>query len=586
MPEPRPDRDRLGRAWTAGYPLRLLLLYAALAAIAARYAAKLLRSGPGGGDELLLALIGQLDVYRALCYAALPAMLIVIFAPARRSGAFARPRTLLCLSLGLGALCAALIWFAPLLTRPQAQRGIGALLSCCYVAANVSLLIWLHCGGMWTQRLRALTVRCVGFSDLLLPAVLWSARERGGLLWAAARPLCAALIGLACLLPWVLQPLPVDDPLRLGPQFQRLRGGAHYQAAIDPVEGTLVLTHADGRVTQLDPRNPAVATSAQVGADYVLSLARDQASGRWVYVDPAGGQTLVFGPAADSRPLRIVIEPPDVPWTNCRSLWNPERQELAAACFGGALRLCADGETVVARCGAISLVDALLHPTRPELHAALISPRGLAIFDSRTIELLRFVGLRQVPERMLLDAATDRLIVSLPIAGSLLLVDAAGQGEPELVRAFPGVREMAIDERARLLYLAGLSPLIEVRSLDDFSLIGRVHAPSWARWLSIDPQRNAAYLATGRGLWRVDLDYLTTGGLRYDPFYALAGALGSLLARLSTIGRSPVQSPQLEPVIYDPQGCAGPPWTALSLDTPPDQAGIFDPTPFSAQSDP
>jgi hypothetical protein len=145
-----------------------------------------------------------------------------------------------------------------------------------------------------------------------------------------------------------------------------------------------------------------------------------------------------------------------------------------------------------------------------------------------------------LPERIALDARRHRLFITLPILGQVLVVDETSYRRAAAIHSFPGVRTVTVDAAQDRLILGGFSPVLEIRSLTDFSLQDRITAPSWMRWVAIDAARNKAYVAANvsdASVWELDLTRLRQdrwGAFwrTIDPFYPLMRLLASWIRPL------------------------------------------------------
>jgi hypothetical protein len=154
------------------------------------------------------------------------------------------------------------------------------------------------------------------------------------------------------------------------------------------------------------------------------------------------------------------------------------------------------------------------------VHAAWGLP--LAALDPATFRVKQTLPVPPRPERMAVDTTTDRLFVAFPMEGRLLVVDLGKFAILQWVDVTPGISLVAVDENRRRLFLGGLSPLVEIRSLDDLSLMARLQAPAWQRWLAFDAVENRLFLTSKlHGLWEIDLARADRGQWfdRYDPFF-------------------------------------------------------------------
>ncbi|MDP8256401.1 MAG: hypothetical protein P9M14_11685 [Candidatus Alcyoniella australis] len=530
-------------------------------------------------NDLMLNLVCQIDIFHALFYASFPTLLLVTLFPSRIEGS--RPRAaLMAVYLVAGPLAGMLTCIAPLTTRPDLHIGGLKIGIAVWIAVNLTGLGWFHLGEKWGPRSRKWMRACLPLSDLFFPALVWSAyiyREtRGRRTLSVARILPAVLLALAPLLPWLVNPLDFASPLQFSAPLRLLDCGRYYQFLLDPQRRDLLVVDRSLQVIQrIDPLDGS--RRERVALDIVApirALALDQESRSLVLVDPGGMQTQVLD--ADTLKLRRRIafsglDPASVESSQnmdaCRTYWHAQDHLLYANCEGGLLLMCPDGRRPVAQYMGLP-GDMLYDSERREFYTAAWNRALMALSPADLHPLREFNRGSAAPERMALDSRSGRLFVAYPMLSSVLVLDIESFTPIRWLYAFPGVRLVAIEPHHGWLLLAGLSPLIEVRSLQDLSLIRRIKAPPYGRWIEFDEQRDVAYLTSKtHGLWELDLKQLgqiSSGARllqRLDPFYLLTARLNLPILRALEMplgGKSQAMQPAES---FGGQPCGSGDWT-------------------------
>ncbi|MDP8256661.1 MAG: hypothetical protein P9M14_13000 [Candidatus Alcyoniella australis] len=501
----------------------------ALVLVGAALFVHLLRSRVSIEDQSgLFDLVTSLDLFRALFYAALPAAVLLLLTPGRRKP-WGHWAVALASCAALSAVAAWLLQYAVDAVRPRPHPDNGFGLAGLYLALNVFCVLYFHVGGRMGRRLQRALIQCVGPADLLLPSAVWAAfRREGGRSFAALRPLPMLLVLAVPFAPWALNPQPFPDLPQPAPGFERLSNEPSniYQVLTDAHDALLVTANNE-RIYRFDPRSGARSELAFGGLDGIQALAVRE--GGLVYCDPAVGRILLID--AQGRFVEQEIElsnplPQDALGNLWRTLYDGRQGVLASYCMEYLALLDPQGGRVLANTTDY-YADALIDPSRPEIHATRFDPGRLISYDAHTLEIKRSLELPRFPERIAVDGPTDRLIVALPMRGRIISIDLEQYRVLDGAGSFPGVRVIALDVVARRIYLGGFAPVLEVRDLDDLSLIDRIKAPPWIRWIALDQGDNALYCTSGRfGLYRLDLRGLGDGSAanllrRLDPFYPL-----------------------------------------------------------------
>ncbi|MDP8254853.1 MAG: hypothetical protein P9M14_03810 [Candidatus Alcyoniella australis] len=522
-----------------GLGLLVVFFAAVLGAMALRYRFS--------DSAALFEIVAQLDLYHALFYALLPTFALLLLTPLIGRASRMRVRLSLAPCLLLAALVGWLPLQAALFTRPSHAFNVWTVAASIYLALNVFCIIWLHLNGLCTGRIADLLFKGWGLADLLAPTAVWSAyRTSGNRALTLARAIPALLVTLVGLLPWLFAPQSIDSATRFHPALTQLREPPCYQTLADPRDGSLIVTTDENLLLRLEPHCGDVLAQIDTGMQTLQSVALDLEADQLLASNPAVGRTLVLDPRSyavehDAQVVnRLEVE------TNKWRTVAPLKHGLIASYSMNLFALLdAEGSRIAALYPDEGTphytgghADALYLPQNDELLVTIWDVGKLMVLDAQTLAEKRWLPTPIYPERMALDPQTNRLLITLPLPGQLMLVDLERFEEIGRVDVFPGVRVIAVDPQNRLLLLAGFSPVIELRNLDDLSLIDRIHGPPWARWASIDPQRNSAYICSGWfGVFRIDLDRLGPGSprakqRRNDVFYPLVGRVSRLVQRL------------------------------------------------------
>jgi len=250
---------------------------------------------------------------------------------------------------------------------------------------------------------------------------------------------------------------------------------------------------------------------------------------------------------------RLCADP--VPHGN-RVQWSAEGGILVAFTFSPGLtiinrpgdRILVDADEFFkfARPSPGNTADVAIDPADRKVHWISTRP-VLAAFDVDQQRLSGWLPLPSSPERIALDAERRRLFVTLPILGQVLVIDPKDYRRITTIDSFSGVRVIALDPDHDRFFLGGFTPLLEIRSLSDFSLQDRIVAPSWQRWIAVNGKKEIAYLnanCDGAALWALDLRRLAAdrrGAFwrKIDPGYPLLRALAAGARRLILLLKPP-----------------------------------------------
>jgi len=562
------------------YLLRAVILVAALIygeqAVLGRQLAAI------GATRLQLIVLGQLDLVHVLTYDVLPAVILILFTIAPKKQKI-HWMLLLPAALGLGALSAYLLIHETVWIRPNLKPDFLSAALALWVGTNVALFIWFHLGNRWRKKTALLVRRSIGLSDLLFPPLVWSASRptKAGWIFAPLRVFPALVIGALPIIIILNASMALPRLGLFDPAFRWVHKGQDYQVIVD--RGSVILT--DDRkaekadIIRLDPRHPNNLASAKVDVGMLQAVALDEASRNVVYVAPDEKSVYLYD--ADTLQLRRTLTlDRHIKEQVCRTMWAPEQQLLLSFCGMGTVLLCPNGRSVISYYPRGEPGDAVIDPANGVVHEALIhgSTYGsglLVALDGRTLSLKRALSVPRAPERLAYDASTDRLFVTFPVFGRLLVLEASSYRVIQWVKTFPGVRAITIDAQDRWLFLGGFSSFLEVRSLDDYSLVDRLRAPPYCRWIAIDNENRVAYVTSGDlttvGLWAIDLDRIGKDAAavwwkRRDPFFPLLDDLSAALQRWMGWDTRDAPLMPVNPRIFPDADCSGPVWNSNSED--------------------
>ncbi len=384
-------------------------------------------------------------------------------------------------------------------------------------------------------------VYAVVVADLLAPLLVWGAyRRKSGRRLIPLVVLPGVLLWLIQLAPWVMNPPPFDDAGRLHPAFHYFDTPASlYQIEVDPHDGGVIAAAFPNSIRKIDPASQTETSHAVIDPhfDQVQGFGADPLAGEIIYVDAVKGRTWVFDQSDLHLKRRVAIANPVersglTKHPASRTQFDSRTGTLLSFDFVHyAAQLNRTGDRVVglisgpgpdALCNNVS--DMVIDAKRRLVHGVSWSKR-LVAWDLDAHRIVRSLMLPGMPDRVALDDVRDRLILPLPASGRLLVVDAATYRQVALVESIPGVRAPVLSQQTKRLYLACVTPFLEIRSLDDYALLDRIAAPPWARWAAIDETRGRLFeVVRRRGLYWAELSRIHAGGpgawiRRWDPFY-------------------------------------------------------------------
>ncbi|MDP8256373.1 MAG: hypothetical protein P9M14_11540 [Candidatus Alcyoniella australis] len=544
---PRAIRQHRAAYNALGYLMRTLLVWAALIYVIKQLHERYfsIRNAVG-----LMDVIAQLDLFHDLSYALLPAALLLLLAPRLRTKPL--PRLMLLLALPVALAVSFYLSRLPLHVAqgywPQTAEVNGSDRAANYLGLNLFIVLWFHVLGQSGGALQTAAARLPLLSDLLVPSLVWATgRARNGLWFAPLRVFQTALVCTALFVPWVIHPHPLESiPPELdrfsNAPMRRLIGPPAYQVFVHPNNGTLLMTINTQGIYLIDPQDGSRLAELEPGLPNMQIVAYDDQTDQYVYVDADAGRTLEL----DAATLQIVREtaienpmPDLIEQYMLMTLLPDGRDTLAVYCQVAVLRVTPQGDRISAYNIHQSLLSSVEYdPRRKTYHVPLWAPGELVEMDGESLWIGRRLAIPNFAERTALDPQTDLLYVALPLRGQLLAVDLERYQPAALVPSFPGLRLVSLDHAGGRMIISGFAPLIEVRSLSDYSLIDRIPGPPWARWMDVDERNSKLYLTSCiYGLYELDLDAL--GGdswparwRRMDPFYPAAGLLARLITSL------------------------------------------------------
>ncbi|MDP8257480.1 MAG: hypothetical protein P9M14_17175 [Candidatus Alcyoniella australis] len=483
-----------------------------------------------------LSLICELDLLRVLFYALLPVGLLFMLAGARRNNGPLWSGKAALLSLAGGLLTLYLPQRGLDFTRPGLDLPPGYQAASIILGLNAALFLYFHVAGCWDERVRRAIRRMVVVADLFAPLLVWAAYRAQRGRWVGPLRLLPSLFVCGLLVaPWLVDPAPLKHNPRLDPQLIKLAALSPYQVMVAPQRDKLIICADDQRLYLVDAYGRGLLAERKAPTPFIQAVAYEKSTDELVFADPYEGHLLRL----DWRTLKTTLDTSiadhplnmegNFPW---RTLLLGENRVFSYCAEW--MGLMDQGGRQFRFAAILTQADALFDETAAEIYLTGWYPGRLVSLSSDDLSEKFSLPLPGMPERLALDRVGRRLFVTMPLNGQVAVIDPDHRVELERITAFPGVRVAAIDQPRNLLLLAGFSPVLEIRDLQDFSLIARMTAPSWMRWIELDEERGRAYLSSClAGVYALDLDSAANPGWRdqlkrYDPFYALA----SLTARL------------------------------------------------------
>ena len=523
------------------YVLRSILIIAALLLLLISSLKNVYSIGDAGSvNNYVFNILGQLDVLHLLFYALLPALLLLLIVPSLRwktSHRFAGFIVLLILASAA---------FLPLMLAPYSflwppLRNPNFRIWPIYVALNVLALAWVQFQPDNTKRIKRFARWTFPLTDVLFPSLVWRAHLHGKsriMPWLRIVPVI--ILCLLFFLSWIRNPIDWNREKIYNPDMKRIVEGKFWQVMVQPGDDGIIAIRDRQEILLINPDHHGVLAGAS-HPDFlsVQALALDEESRKLVGSTFDTHTTTVF----DSRTLDVLnmlqIKEVPEPSGGCKTYWLPEKQRLLAYCENGLYLLCPDGQTPLAHFRS-SHADAEYDPVH-EQFLVIGWSRVLVDLDLQTLQPRHELGIPMFSERLEIDHQAQRLYISFPALARIMAVNLEDFTIDGQYSALPGVRVMCVIPQKRWIALAGFTPFIEIRSLDDWSLVQRLYVPIWARWMDYDPDRNELYIATGNGLCVLDLEDIGDNGLRTmlqrtDPF-CLALTLGTAVLNLRSGSR-------------------------------------------------
>lgn len=551
----RMKRESAGRLGGAGYLVRWL---AALAIGVIWLGHRLLDlyyfddlDRPWANFQRLVACGGQLDIFHRLFYLDAAVFLWLLLLPAD----FFRRRFV---TLGIwrfflpGLLVGAAVFFGATLGDDRLATRVDFSLACLLLAVNTSLLFFSDKADPPIPARRSWWLRLFPLVDFVVPLTVWSQyRSSNSIRFRLSKPLPLVFLLALTFLPWLLDPEPLSRESRDDPRLRRLATGSFYQVAVEPRAGILwAISQKEGTIHRFaadGSQSPVpVGIFSMDHAAVIQAAGFDEPERKWVIVDVASGKTYVVD--IDNGLIRTIPTDKKTGTRDdaCRTHWDRDAGLLFADCTDGLRLLCPDGRTVKAVTNGLP-GDALYDADREQIVFAAWGMPLLAL-DPADLSVIRSLPIPARPERLALDRAGGRLLLSIPIPGELWVIDASSLQLLRRVPTLPGQRIAHLDERRGLIWLGGLLPIVEARSLTTFAVVHRYRTAPWIRWLDLDPRNGRVYFTNEAGLWELDTagegrTSIAAGLTRLDPFYPLlsrAVALSSLADRLGWRRTTPI----------------------------------------------
>lgn len=500
--------------------------------------------------DRLLDLAAQLDVFHTLFYAFFAYFLVGLIPPrlGRRIGWIA--------ALPLSAVSGLLPAVAPYATRPVHVFHPLFYVLCLALAVNAFFLLrgapergWRLAAVTWFARVPVVT-------DAFFPAVVWAHYRR-----VTERPLRLFRLGAVLLPPllivglWVVRPLPVAADVIVSPILHNLAPGSFHQLLVDPRDESV--TAVDAIRQQLArffarPAPDAVPTVAPLRRQLPLrGVGVDFAANRLLAIDPAD-ETATISRAdtlavvrRDALTLPPTTGPGSVPSANqnspghtgpCRTYSFGLGRPVYSFCEEGLISFCPDAVTPLAQLW-VSPGDILYDEVNDRL-VLLGWFERVRYLDPRSLQTVGGAPKPYLAERGVIDAPHNRVLFAVSQTGRLYGHDLTTGAAVGTWRGFLGMRTPVLAQRRNWILIGGLSPVFEIRTWPDWSLVARLNAPPWLRHVVLDADENTVYFSTGgHGLWWLDADEVAAYGRRrfwqrYDPFYAFVDVAATVVRKL------------------------------------------------------
>jgi hypothetical protein len=502
--------------------------------------------------EYLIALMEQIDIFHNLVYAGLCITVIsVVFTERRRFLREQSRRWRRASLVYVLVLVGILPIVAVALARPSAVFSWQLFAGMTYFLLNILLfqvgVVLITRDPRWGNRVR----RAVGLADLVAPLVVWAAyREQDPRRLRGLQILPLLLMVSVMFVPYVVWPIADSEP-RFDRALRRLSGQSsveRYQLDVDPADGELVAADNDHGLLKISP------TSGKETHAVTINPFRDQIEGFGIapkareiaFFDFCAGiiwifdesdlhvkRTITFGDHQRYQEPnycygfhgeQVIPGPFRVLWDSARGVFVAFTY-LAPGCLIGPADhpSAADVHIILDPTSGIELhniADAALDLEHRRLHIIYVGP-ALAEYDVDQQRIIRVLALPSDPQRIALDARRRLLFITIPILGQVWVVDAATYRRLATINTFPGVRVITLDPDNDRFFLGGFSPLLEVRSLTDFSLQNRIYAPPWMRWIAVDAKREKAYLTSYYRLPSIcALDLVQLRNEKWEAFWA------------------------------------------------------------------
>lgn len=119
----------------------------------------------------------------------------------------------------------------------------------------------------------------------------------------------------------------------------------------------------------------------------------------------------------------------------------------------------------------------------------ILSKKVLYILNSEDLSILKEIPFEHIALGMNFDYENGRYFVSFPSLMEIRVFDLKTHKLLDKIPAPMGARKIAIDPENEVLFVGSMSGVIEIRSLEDFSLKTRERVTPWIHWLDVSPSQ-------------------------------------------------------------------------------------------------
>lgn len=490
-----------------------------------------------------MEMVAQLHLVQALVYSVMPAALFLCFLPERKWSKHVRDFTLLPLSLMVGALLAWLPWNSFIYAGRSGQvKGQWILnVACLYIGINLFMFCRIHLG---KHDKGNLLKKLCPLSDMLFPMAIWSYyRHKSGPVMMIFRWIPVFMVCSAPLAIFLFYVQPIDKNQTFHPAIQRLNSDVCYQVIVHPVTGNLIVTNDSNEIKLLDPITGKILLSNKSPDDIFINT---------VDYDPTGDVVMQADPSLgkinhlDAQTLEVkktieIVNPINqerrTQWP-IRTLTNADNSLYFVYWTASLTYIDSNGVVISNYLKQDGYSDIAYDETRDEFYILPWRQSRLeAVKSASPDKVVRSLEMTEISERIVLDPEKDRAFITVPILSEVIVLDLKTFKPVARFPAFPGVRVVGLDFVGRRIILGGFSPVLDIRSLDDFSLLDRIVAPSWMRWMTVDKKGRAYFTTREFGLFRIELSKLGIPSIRcwlrrHDPFYPVINAAYRIMRHL------------------------------------------------------